>query len=182
MNRIVLVIGIIFSTSIMAIGQSEIELPIEDQFDIVTNQRLDKSAYLKTFAGINEYCQNPTFRNSVDRILVAIHEYDSLVLDKLEDPTAYYGWDIKEENKTIKDVHHLEEGYSLESFVEHMRESCIFRNEIVENEENLRRGLGMESYDGKVLVLETEMTKYLRRIDRLMLRVDEHLHVLHLDQ
>ena len=41
---------------------------------------------------------------------------------------------------------------------DHMRESCIMRNEIEANEKKLRGGMGMESYDGKVLILETEMT------------------------
>ena len=165
-----------------AIAQSEVEPPIEEQFDVVAKRWLDKSKYLKKYAGINEYCQNPAFRKSTDRILTEIHQYDSLILSKLEDPTAYFSWDIKEEKKTLKDVHQFEEAYGMEAFIDHMRESCVFRNEIESNKENLRKSVGMESYDGKILVLETEMVKYLKKIDKLILKIDDHLHVLHLEQ
>lgn len=177
--RIVLVI-ILFVTYLSSFGQSE--APIEDQFDKVTIQWLDKSKFLKTFEGINEYCQNPTFRNSVDKLLATIHSYDSLVISKMEDPLDYFNWDSKEEHKTLRDVYAFEEEYGMPAFIEHMRETCTYRNEIVNNEQNLRRGVGMESYDGKVLIIETEMTKYLKKIDKLMIRIDDHLHVLHIDQ
>ncbi len=171
---------VFFSFSVIA--QSEIEPPLEEQFDVVVIQWLEKSKYLKNYSGINEYCQNPVFRKSTDKILRIIHRYDSLILSKLEDPTTYFHWDVKEEKKTLKDVHEFEEAYGMKAFIDHMRESCVFRNEIESNKENLRKSVGMESYDGKILVLETEMVKYLKKIDKLILKIDDHLHVLHLDQ
>ncbi|MEO9870046.1 hypothetical protein [Ekhidna sp.] len=170
------------SFCIAGYSQSEIELPLEDQYDVVTNEWLAKSAYLKTYSGVNEYCQNPAFRKSVDRLLNEIHGFDSLIVARLEDPTAYFSWNSKEEKKTMNDVLQLEEDYSMHGFVDQMRKSCLFRNEIEANADNLKRGMGVESYDGKILVLETEISKYLKKIDKLVLRVDEHLHVLHLDQ
>ncbi|MEO1256922.1 MAG: hypothetical protein AAFY41_18840, partial [Bacteroidota bacterium] len=155
---------------------------IEDQFDVVAKQWLDKSEYLKMYVGINEYCQNPTFRKSTDRVLKTIHKYDSLIISRMEDPTAYFSWDSKEEKKTLKDVRELEEEYGLDAFIEQMRKSCSFRNEIEANADNLKNGMGEESYDGKIMILETEMVKYLKRIDKLVLKIDDHLHVLHLDQ
>ena len=176
-----LIASLLVTTSLLSAAQSEIELPLEDQFDIVTKDWMDKSGFLKNYVGVNEYCQNPAFRKSVDRLLTTIHEYDSLIIAKMEDPTAYFSWDSKEEKKTLKDVHMLEEEYGMASFVEHMREACLMRNEIEANEENLRRGMGMESYDGKVLIVETEISKYLKKIDKLVLKIDEHLHVLHIE-
>lgn len=171
---------LIFIASISS-AQSKVELPLEDQFDVVTNEWLEKSSLLKNYDGINEYCQNPTFRKSTDRLLKAIHAYDSLIIAKMEDPTSYFSWDSKEEKKTLKDVHELEDEYGMEEFIDHMREACLMRNEIQSNEANLRKGMGMESYDGKVLILETEMTKYLKKIDKLIVKIDEHLHVLHIE-
>ncbi len=172
---------LLFSVGYVSLAQSEIEAPLEDQFDVVTNEWLEKSELLKNYVGINEYCQNPTFRKSVDRLLVEIHSFDSLIIAKLEDPSAYFSWDTKEEKKTLKDVHEMEAEYGMEAFVDHMREACYMRNEIESNEENLRKGMGMESYDGKILILETEVSKYLKKIDKLIVKIDEHLHVLHID-
>lgn len=172
---------LISCSSTVIIAQSEIELPLEDQFDVVTNEWLAKSKVLKKYAGINKYCQDPAFRKSTDRLLETLHAYDSLIITKLEDPTAYFSWDTKEEKKTLKDVSELESEYSMEGFVNQMREACLMRNDIVNNEENLRRGVGMESYDGKILILETEMSKYLKKIDKLIVKIDDHLHVLHIN-
>lgn len=175
-------IAIAFLLTSAAFSQSAIELPIEEQFDVVMDNWLERSELLKTYAGVNEYCQNPQFRKSVDRLLKEIHTYDSLIMQKMEDPTAYFSWDSKEEKKTLKDVHELEEEYGLEAFVNHMREICTFRNDIEKDAENLRKQVGIESYDGQVLLIETDMEKYLKKIDKLVVRVDEHLHVLHIDQ
>ena len=172
---------LILISSINCFAQSAVELPLVDQFDVITNEWLEKSRVLKKYVGINEYCQNPTFRKSTDRLLKAIHEYDSLIISKMEDPTTYFSWDTKEEKKTLKDVHELEDEFGMLSFVDHMREACLIRNDIESNEENLRRGVGMDSYDGQILILETEMSKYLKKIDKLIVKIDEHLHVLHIE-
>lgn len=162
-------------------SQSEVELPIEEQFDVLAIEWLDKSKFLKTYLGVNEYCQNPVFRKSIDGTLSTIHSYDSLILTKMNNPAAYFSWNKKEEKKTLSDVGAFELEYGMNAFVEHMRESCVFRNEIEANAKNLKRGMGYESYDSKVLLLETDMTRYLNRIDKLVLRIDDHLHVLHID-
>ena len=164
----------------MLIAQSAIEAPIEEQFDVVTEDWLVKSEFLRTYEGINEYCQNPTFRKSVDRLLVEVHQYDSIIIATLDDPTSYLGWKMKEEKKTRSDIEDFEKEYSLEAFIEEMRSACVFRNEIEANAENLRNGVGYESYDAKVLLVETEVTKYLNRVDRLIVRIDDHLHALDL--
>lgn len=163
-------------------SQSEIELPIADQFDVVTIDWVDKSKTLKTYEGVSAFCRNPVFRKSVNRLLTVIHEYDSLILSKLEDPSSYLSLDKKEEKKTLSDIRDLEGHYGMKEFDEHMREACVFRREIESNAENLKKGLGDESYDSKILVLETSQTRYFNKIDKLVLRIDEHLHVLHIDK
>ena len=159
-------------------SQSEIELPLKEQFDIVTMEWIDTSEYLKTYSGINEYCQNPTFRESVDRVLTSIHQYDSLIISTLNDPASYFAWDAKEMRKTLSDVSSMEIEYDTYAFMDKMRSTCLFRNEIEANAENLRNGVAHESYDAKVLVLETETIRYLKKMDRLVLKINAHLHVL----
>ena len=171
---------LIYTTS--SFGQSEIELPIEEQFDVVAIKWLDKSKFLKTYNGVNEYCQNPSFRKSVDRVLSEIHSYDSLILSKMGDPKAYFSWNKKEEKKTLADVKQMEIAYGMDEFVNHMREMCVFRNEIEAKADELRNGVGVESYDAKILLLETDMTRFMNKVDRLVLKIDDHLHVLHIDQ
>lgn len=163
-----------------AVAQSTVEPPIEDQFDVVTEEWLSKSSFLKTYPGIDEYCQNPVFRKSVNRLLVQVHQYDSIIVATLDDPTAYLGWKMKEEKKTRADIEDFEADYSLTAFIEEMRAACQFRNEIEANADKLRNGVGYESYDAKVLLVETEITRYLNKVDKLIVRIDEHLHMLDL--
>ncbi len=178
MNRF---LCLFFAFPIFVHAQSEVEIPIADQFDVVAVDWLDKTEFLNTYAGINEYCQNPTFRKSVNQLLVTIHSYDSLIMSKLNDPSAYLGWNMKEEKKTRSDIESFENDYQLDDFIDEMREACLFRNEIEANAENLRNGVGIESYDAKVMLLETEISRYLHKIDKLVLRIDDHLHVLNIN-
>ncbi len=171
----------LFLISSMLCAQSAVELPLEDQFDEITQNWVTKSEYLKTYQGLNEYCRNPDFRKSVDEILKEIHAYDSLILSKLNDPTSYLSWNKKASKKTFSDIEDLEHEFSLAHFIDKMRSSCEFRNEIEANADELKSGVGYESYDSKVYLLETELTKYLHKIDKLIVRVDDNLHVLHLD-
>ncbi|MEM8939198.1 MAG: hypothetical protein AAGC64_07615 [Bacteroidota bacterium] len=165
----------------LSFSQPATELPMADQFDVVAIEWIEKTKFLKTYLGVNEYCQNPTFRELVDGLLSSIHIYDSLIISRLDDPTSYLNWNTKEEKKARSDIESFENEYHLEDFIEEMRDACLFRNEIEANADNLKNGVGYESYDAKVLILETEVSKYLNRIDRLVLKIDDHLHKLKID-
>jgi len=159
-------------------AQSAVEAPLKDQFDYISLDWLEKSERLKTYAGIDEYCQSTTFRSTVNNLLDEIHAYDSMIIAKLNDPTSYLDYNTKEERKTLSDIESLESEFGTDAFIDKMRESCVFRNEIERNADNLRNGVGYESYDAKVMVLETDVSRYLKKIDKLILKVDDHLHVL----
>ena len=153
---------------------------IEDEFEDLTAQWLEQSDILHQYEGVDSYCQEPEFRNSVNTVLDAVHHYDSLIMQKLNDPVLALSVDYKEQKKTIKDIAKLELEYSTQDFIEHMREACVFRNEIEADAENLKKNSGAESYDAKVLVLETETQRYLNHIDKLVTKVEDHLHYLYI--
>lgn len=154
---------------------------MEDQFDLVASNWLEKSAPLKTYSGVQEYCSNSEYRTSVDKTLKEIHHYDSLILISLEDPASYLGSNEKEGKKTLKDIQEMEEEYSVVNFIKSMKETCAYRKKLEGNSDKLRRATGDQSYDGQVLLVEAELRKYLNKIDRLTLRIDDHLHVLHIN-
>jgi hypothetical protein len=154
---------------------------IEDQFDLVASNWLEKSAPLKTYSGVKEYCINLEYRTSVDQTLKEIHNYDSLILTSLEDPASYLGSNEKEGKKTLKDIQEMEEEYSVVNFINSMKETCAYRKKLERKSDDLRRATGDQSYDGQVLLVEAELRKYLNKIDRLTLRIDDHLHVLHIN-
>ncbi len=156
------------------------EMSIEDHFASLTESWLERSDLLHEYAGINHYCQSPEFRESVNSVLDGLHHYDSLLMEKMKDPVVALSLDYREQKKTIKDIAKLETGYSSKDFLEHMRETCKFRNEIEKNADRLRNDSGPESYDGKVLVLETDVQRYLNHIDKLVVKIESHLHYLYI--
>lgn len=154
---------------------------IEDEFDQIAGDWLEKSGQLKTYNGVNEYCLNPEYRKSINKVLGQIHYYDSMILSKLNDPLSSSNSDTKETKKTLKHVAELEENYSVASFIEEMRNICGFRREIENASDKIKNSVAEESYSGKILILETQLRSYLVKIDRLVLHIDDHLHVLHID-
>ncbi|MEL6560951.1 MAG: hypothetical protein AAFQ94_22340 [Bacteroidota bacterium] len=177
----ILICFILFAIVTPAFSQSEVEPPIADQFDIVTMKWIEKSEVLKTYDGVSNFCRKADFRKSVNQVLNEIHQYDSLIISQMEDPTSYLTWNKKEEKKTVSDIHNLEEQYGMDAFDDHMRGACKYRKEIETNKESLKNGMGVESYDSKVMLLEADQTRYFKKIDKLVLRIDEHLHILNID-
>ena len=114
-------------------------------------------------------------------MLEALHHYDSIVMDRMSDPQFIVTHDAKEQRKTLKDINKLESEYGMKSFIDHMRVACVDRTDIEKNKEKLKNGIGTETYDGKILILETEQHRYLNHIDRLVERISDHLHVLHIE-
>lgn len=179
-TRRYLLLPVFFLISLATYGQSN--TTITDEFDLMVSDWLLRSEALRTYEGINEYCVNERFRNSVNTVLNSIHHYDSLIMQQLADPTVIGYNSHKNQQKTLKDIYKFELKYDAKGFIDEMRGDCRFRNEIELHASELRNGVGLESYDSKVLLLETRMQKYLKEVDKLVVKIDDHLHLLHLEQ
>lgn len=177
------VLGIWFVLLTPAQAQTLEEISsVEEHFDMLTSEWLRVSGDLKTYDGLSFFCGDPAFRDHTIGILSQIHHYDSLVLELFTSGAAA----VSEVNKktqrhTIKDIEAFEEKYSVKAFMNHLRESCGTRNEIERNKDELQKASGMYSYDGQILLIETEIRKYLKHIDKVVIALDDHVHMLHLD-
>lgn len=180
-NLFIIILVCLIPIHIFGQNQDKYRL-LEDRFDEIAGVWLEKSGQLKTYQGVNEYCLSPEFRKSVDETLRLIHHFDSLILKKLNDPIESSGNNMKEEKKTIKNLEKLESDYSIINFIDQMKSSCLFRNDIEGNADRIKNSIAEESYDGKILILENELRNYLLRIDKLVLRIDDNLHLLHLPE
>ncbi len=157
------------------------EIAIEERFDVLAGDWLEMSGRLKTYQGIQDFCATGPLRLELFHLLKEVHHYDSLILFSINDQQDYLSWNPKEEKKTFKDINELETEFSQTQFIAHMRETCAFKKEIETHKNELKNGIGVESYDGKILLLETQIRRYLGKIDKLVLKMDDHLHVLHID-
>ena len=164
-----------------ATSQDKSAQKLEDKYDNLASEWLLISGDLKTYGGLAQYCLQSSYREKTASILQSIHHYDSVVLQNLagSDQATI---NAKEQKNTLKDLEKLEGKYSIADFNEHLKESCAFRREIEKNKKEEKNDFGAESYDGKILLLETELRKYLHHIDQLVLKMDDHLHLLHLQE
>jgi hypothetical protein len=153
-----------------------------EKFDLLAADWLKVSGEMKTYSGLEYYCRIPDYRNNVQELLHQIHSYDSLILDVMNDPKRIANPNDKELKKTLKDIVEFENEYSLVDFKNQLKSTCDFRKDIEKNKESSKHAFAEDSYDGKILVLETEIRKYLRHIDNLVLKIDDHLLMLHIDE
>lgn len=155
---------------------------LEDDFDLLTSEWLSVSGDLKTYQGLNRFCQSAQYRQDVVDVLDLMHHYDSLVLNVLLDPSYDLQISHREYKNTVKDIQQFEENYSIKKFMDFLRQSCRARNDLEKNKADLMKGSGVHSYDGKILVLENELRKFLKNIDKKVIAIDDHLHLIHVDQ
>lgn len=170
------------SFSVKGFSQTYVAVNVEEEYDFLTNHWLKMSADISHYYGLSAFCTNSEYRTYTIEVLKLLHHYDSLVLDLLKDPTAAIDISSHEYKKTMKDIEKFEGDYDLKEFIAFLRESCITRNELERDKENLKNEVGMYSYDGQVMMLETEVNKFLNKIDKRILSINKHIHHIHPDK
>ncbi len=155
---------------------------IEQQYANLTDQWLELSEILQSYEGLSAFCKTPELRDYSLDILSQLHHYDSVVLEFLHEPDTETVIGSKEYRRSLKDIEKFENDYDNRSFMAFLRNSCIARNELEKDKEELVNGYGSDSYDGQVLVLENELGKFMRHLDRRIVHIEKHLHLIHPDR
>lgn len=174
-------IQILFILSLANFGRAQ-SITLEEEYDRLTDSWLEVSEVLKEYQGLSDFCIDPKFRDYTVVLLKQLHHYDSVVLDFLHDPATAILLDQKEYNKTMKDISKFESKYGIRDFISFLNESCITRNTLEKNKKDLVYGQGADSYDGQIIVLESDLVKFLKHIDKRIVSIDEHLHKIHPDK
>lgn len=149
---------------------------VEKNYTLLTEEWLKISYQLKSYEGLSEYCKDPSAKNRTSYVLSTLHHYDSVLLSLMEDPTLNI--DHKEYKKTVKEIEGFETKYSVKKTNEMLSESCLERRSLERDKEDLAKDIGIYSYDGQVLNLETMLQRYLNHIDKKIVDIEEHLHVI----
>ena len=176
--QLTLVLGWLAPPDFAVAQGNQSDVSLRDQFDNITESWLARSKEMRSYDGLRTYCLVTPVRSEVDARIKEIHHYDSLILGQLNDPTIYLAASSKEQKKTYKDLYQMELEYSYKGFRSTMANVCEYRRDIEKNAAKLRNGMGDNSYDAKVLMIELEVEKYLNHIDKLVRRIDDHLHVI----
>lgn len=155
---------------------------IEQQYDLLTAQWLELSGNLKTYQGLNTFCTSPEYRTSSIEVLGHLHHFDSLVLDLMKEHQGEFAISHKEFKATLKDIEKFETEYGIKAFITVLKGCCDSRRDLERHKKELVNEIGANSYDGQILILENYLRKFLHHIDKKVLAIDDHLHMIHPDQ
>jgi hypothetical protein len=161
--------------------EQQVEEKIEEHYDEMTESWLFVSEELKSYEGLQRFCTNKEFRYSTIDLIKEIHHYDSLIFSLITELSLYNEISDKDYKTMLKSLEKFEGKYTIKDFIDHLRDSCLERVEIEKNQDELEKDYANESYDGRRLVLMTDIEKYLNHIDKRILDIDEHLHLINLD-
>lgn len=179
-TALTMILGLLISTT--ASAQHVASTSIEEEYDYLTAKWLEASLDLKEYSGLTTFCKDASYKEQTIGLLETLHHYDSLVLDIINDPANIGSISHKEYKKTFKDIEKFETNYGIKEFISLLNESCATRRDLERNKKDLSKESGMYSYDGQLLVLETQLRKFLKHIDKKVVAIDEHLHLIHPDQ
>ena len=157
------------------------KMTLEQEFDDLVERWEAASSDLSTYGGLKSYCTIDEYRANIINLLGTVHHYDSLVLEIITDPTEMAKLDSKEQQATKKEIEKFESEYSTTAFMVKLKEECKFRREIERDKKYSKNDIGANSYDGQILLLETDLRKYIKHIDSRLEHIDKHVHKLHID-
>ncbi len=146
--------------------------------DIVTRWDI-LSDDLGSYEGLNKYCTQKQYQDEVITILNEIHHYDSVLYDKLSQKARFSK--NHELKKTLEQIEQFEDEFKSPSFLKKLHDECVGRREIEKDAKETKNDIGMNSYDGQVLVLEADLHKYIIHITRLVDHIKDHIHHLHIE-
>lgn len=178
---VIIFLSLLLSSNV-AKCQSYVAVNIEEEYEFLTGHWLKMSEDISHYYGLSAFCTNSEYRAYTIEVLELLHHYDSIMLDLLRDPTANIDISSHEYKKTMKDIEKFEGDYDLKAFISFLRESCTTRNQLERDKETLKKEVGMYSYDGQVMMLETEVNKFLSKIDKRILSINKHIHHIHPDK
>lgn len=167
--------------SLISFGQEVVNEKIEEHYDEMTEEWLYVSEELKSYEGLQRFCTNKEFRYSTIELIKDIHHYDSVIFSLITELSLYNEISNRDYKGMLKSLEKFEGKYTIRDFIEHLRGSCLERVEIERNQKDLENDYAAESYDGRRLVLMTDIEKYLKHIDKRIIDIDEHLHLIDLD-
>ena len=162
------------------IATDEQRKSLESEFDAVAREWHDISSTMDNYEGLAQYCSSPEYQTLVLASIRKIHHFDSLIMDKLQQPGFVHD-NVREEKRTLKSIEEFESEYGIPSFLEHLKDECNARHDIEKHRKETVNEVGSESYSGQVYLVELELYKYIHHIDNRLSHIEKHLHRIHID-
>lgn len=150
---------------------------VEENYNRLTNEWLKISGQLKSYEGLSAYCQDAAFKSHTRYVLGTIHRYDSVLLAQINDPSSNLR--SKEAQKITKEIEAFERKHSMQDFNDMFSENCADWRNLEDTKSRTYSASGVHSFDSQVLHLEMIMYRYLNRIDKKLVSLEDHLGFIH---
>lgn len=152
---------------------------IEDEYRFVTEKWLEVSDNLKEYEGLSDYCNNEDYQRFTMEILTLLHEYNDVVYEILTDPYTDKYSSQQEYAKILKDIKKFESKEVREAFKEFMDDNCAFLGDLEADKNHLTKRSTRYSFSGQLYVMETMIYRFLKRIDKRVVSIDDSIHLIH---
>jgi hypothetical protein len=150
---------------------------VEENYNRLTNEWLEISGQLKSYKGLSEYCQDAALKSHTGYVLGTIHRYDSVLLAQINDPSSNLR--SKDAGKILKEIEAFERKHSMQDFNAMFVENCADWRKLERTKSRTYSASGVHSYDSQVLNLEMILYRYLNRIDKKLISLEDHLDFIH---
>ncbi|SNT04128.1 hypothetical protein SAMN05421640_2125 [Ekhidna lutea] len=165
-------------TLLEARTQSYVTVNLEEEYLFLVEEWDEISEGLSTYYGLSAFCTNEEYRTQVLDILDMVHYYDSIVLDVLKDPTTEIQISSRKYGKMMDELFAFSDEHSKAEFISFMRKFCVERNNLEKDKDALKHEVGMYSYDGQILLIETDLNKYMKRMAKGVESINEYVQEL----
>ena len=167
----------LFSLHLYMYGQSSEKGNILDRFDEVVGSWDEEAKKLSLYAGLSDYCMVRSYKDQINDILNGLHHYDSIIYRNLKQ---------KEKNESshelkvsIKQIEDFEVHYKPKMFLKRINRECALRKTLEsEYKKGIDNDLGEQSYDEMVVIVESDLRKYIKHITKLVDHIKKHSHHL----
>lgn len=179
MKKIVFTYLFVYIMGGFALAQDQTKESLGKKIDELTYDWDLKADELDNYEGLTRFCLNAPYRTEILTLLKDLHHYDSVLYERLS-KAARFSHD-REIKKTIKDIEEFEAEYDMKSLVHFLHEECDRRKDIEHNADVLKGGIGSDSYDGQIYLIETELNKFIKHITKRVDNIRKHVHHLHIE-
>ncbi len=154
-------------TSSASIKDQVYEHSVLVEFESIVTEWKAMSKDISVYEGLLKYCDDQAYRDEVDALLGGIHHYDTLMYRILIKKRDQYA-DNKEIQQTLKKIQKIEHKFKPSHFHRHLNNDCHKSKKLEKNRDALKNDLHMNSYQGQIFLIESDMQQYTNRITRMV--------------
>ena len=169
-------ISLIISIALLSISitlQAQESHTLRVKVDDLISKWDEEAINLASYEGLNKFCLNKEYRYETIDLLRDIHHYDSVLYERAV--IAQQKSKDHEIKKLMKEIEKFEKKYSMNEFIEFLRDECYARNDLEKHREELKAEVGANSYDSQVYIVELELQKYINHITKRLDNIREHV-------